>query len=88
MRGRSSLHKLIADVPTGLPSARIDPIRIERVLNNLIENAIKYSPEGGEIKILVRQEGSNLLVSVFDRAGHFVRLNNRFDKSIYRQGWS
>ncbi len=35
-----------------------DPIRIERVLDNLVSNAIKYSPEGGPITLEVRRESS------------------------------
>ncbi|HEV2125230.1 MAG TPA: ATP-binding protein, partial [Chloroflexota bacterium] len=33
-----------------------DEMRLERVLNNLIGNAVKYSPEGGEITVRIRQE--------------------------------
>lgn len=35
-----------------------DPLRIERVLDNLVSNAIKYSPEGGPITLEVRRESS------------------------------
>jgi PAS domain S-box-containing protein len=44
-----------------------DPVRIERILYNLIENAAKYSPGDSEITISVKPEDKNLLVSVADR---------------------
>jgi len=36
------------------------------VLENLISNAMKYTPEGGEIKLVAKQEGSNLHIAIAD----------------------
>jgi signal transduction histidine kinase len=44
-----------------------DPDYIEQVLNNLIGNAIKYSPKGGDVDVSVRREGDQVIVSVQDR---------------------
>lgn len=43
-----------------------DPLMIETVLRNLINNAIKFTPEGGEIEVSAKQENGQLLVSVSD----------------------
>ena len=45
----------------------VDPVRAERVVYNLVENAAKYSPENSEITVSVKAEDSALTVSVADR---------------------
>lgn len=50
MQATTSKHRLVLDaVPTA--PARVDPLRFEQVLTNLLDNAIRYSPAGGEIDI-------------------------------------
>ena len=44
-----------------------DHDRLEQVMNNLVGNAVKYSPDGGEVTVLTRHEGDNLVVSVRDQ---------------------
>jgi signal transduction histidine kinase len=41
-------------------------LRLRQVINNLIGNAIKYTPEGGEIRLQVEQEGGIVLLRVED----------------------
>jgi signal transduction histidine kinase/DNA-binding response OmpR family regulator len=49
--GRIALHH---DVPQDLPAVFADPQRISQILNNLIDNAIKFTPPGGRITIRAR----------------------------------
>src|SRR5262249_1060334 len=44
-----------------------DPVRLEQVLGNLLDNAVKYSPRGGPIRLTVRREGDQAGVRVQDR---------------------
>lgn len=66
LRSKSAIHRFVIDIPAGLPMVDVDPLRVERVLYNLADNAIKYSPDGGEVKISARQEKENLVISVGD----------------------
>jgi len=56
--------RLEADQPTLVGSW--DGSRIERVLDNLISNAIKYSPDGGDVNVRLWSDSVNALVSVAD----------------------
>jgi signal transduction histidine kinase len=54
-----------------------------RVISNLVENAIKFSPRGGSVKVLAELDGDELAVSVSDhgagiRADQLPRVFDRF----------
>lgn len=52
---------------SGKPVAMVaDPRRIEQVLINLLHNALKYSPEGTEVRVTVRLEGDRITTQVQD----------------------
>jgi signal transduction histidine kinase len=44
-----------------------DPGRIEQILTNLLENAVKYSPAGGTVRVELRTEAGGCLVEISDR---------------------
>jgi two-component system phosphate regulon sensor histidine kinase PhoR len=54
------------EVARGVPLVRGDEDRLGQVFVNLVHNAVKFSPEGGEVVIGVRQEGDVVAVSVRD----------------------
>lgn len=43
-----------------------DPVRIEQVLTNLVTNAVKYTPPGGRIRVAIRSDGADVVLSVED----------------------
>lgn len=60
-------HPIVLDVPEDLPMAMAEPDRIQQVLGNLLSNARKYSPQGGQITVSARKKSQGCLeVSVRD----------------------
>jgi two-component system, OmpR family, sensor histidine kinase MtrB len=59
-------HRLKLDLPDTPVAARFDPLRIQQVLNNLISNAIKYSPPGTGVDMGVEELDGELVVRVSD----------------------
>jgi PAS domain S-box-containing protein len=76
-------QSLKTDIAPGLPLLRADAEQIKRVLDNLLSNAIRHTPRGGEIQITAAQREDYLSISVAD-TGHGIppeyltRLFNRF----------
>ncbi len=64
---RTEAHWFVMDLPAELPRVWADPRRVRQVLNNLLENAIKYSPSGGQITITCEVEGDHVVVGVADQ---------------------
>ena len=58
--------RLSTEIATSLPRVRGDGERLRQLLDNLISNAIKYSPEGGEIVVAARPENGAVQVRVTD----------------------
>ncbi len=62
----SPRHVISLEIEAGAMEGSWDCDRLEQVLNNLLGNAVKYSPEGGEIAVAARRRDREVVVSVRD----------------------
>jgi len=58
--------KLSVELDNDLPKAMFDSDGIMQILTNLISNAIKFTPENGQVTVSVKHEGENLAIRVSD----------------------
>ncbi len=59
-------QELSVSLPPGLPPLSADPARLAQVLTNLLNNAAKYTDEGGHIRLSAEQVGGEVMVRVRD----------------------
>jgi len=83
VRASSRNMRLTVDIPDGLPPAVVDASAFDRILTNLIDNALKYCPDGASISVGARELATKIQVSVSDSgagidAKHLPRLFERF----------
>lgn len=64
---RTPDHRLSIDVVDDLPLCVCDAERLGRAVGNLVSNAVKYSPNGGPIDVVVRMEGDEAIIKVSDK---------------------
>jgi two-component system sensor histidine kinase ResE len=87
--GLTDHHNLRVETAPGLPLALADPLRVEQVLTNLIDNAVKYSPAGGPVVVRIdagRHE-AELTISVADHGlGLDAEQAARVFERFYRAG--
>jgi PAS domain S-box-containing protein len=60
-------REFLIDIPEELPPVEADPVRVERILFNLMENATKYSPENSRITVSSRTQDAFVVTSVTDQ---------------------
>jgi signal transduction histidine kinase len=75
--------RLTAELPAESVLMRFDRERIVQLVGNLVANAVKFSPEGGGVRVLLAQDGANAVVEVSDQgpgipAGEMPRIFDRF----------
>jgi PAS domain S-box-containing protein len=63
---QTKIHNIVLRFPPDFPTVIGDAARLEQVLNNLVANAIKYSPGGGNIEISGRATSEEVIVTVSD----------------------
>jgi len=88
IKRQAPLHRFVTSLPSEPMLMHADPLRIERILYNLLDNAAKYSPPGSQIKVSAKAEPERLVIGVSDHGkglssseqarifGPFQRLEN------------
>ncbi|MGD8626908.1 MAG: ATP-binding protein [Anaerolineae bacterium] len=66
-RVRKTGHQIAVQVPPDLPFARGDADGIQQILSNLVDNALKYTPPGGQITLQAATEPGGIVVRVADQ---------------------
>ncbi|MHB9108214.1 MAG: ATP-binding protein [Armatimonadota bacterium] len=61
------VERIRLEVPDDLPPVRADYARLERIMVNLLSNALKYSPPEAPVTVSACREGDEMIVSVTDR---------------------
>ncbi len=56
----------VVELDEGLPKVSADRGQLRQVLTNLVENAVKFSQEGGQVRVAAKVESGTLLVSITD----------------------
>jgi len=85
MARRTQKHSFVVDFQKGadgFPIVDADPRRIEQVLRNLLDNAVKYSPEGGLVVVRGEVHEDEVIISVADQGVGIApeHLNRLFEK--------
>jgi PAS domain S-box-containing protein len=63
---RNQRHQLVIAAPEPVRGV-VDPVRIDQVLTNLVSNALKYSPDGGEVRLAVDRLDGHAVIAVSDQ---------------------
>ncbi len=91
-------YTITVNAPHGLPAAWADETHLADVVINLVDNSIKYSPDGGEISVTAQQADDEIIIAVQDRGigippyaqkhlfKQFYRANNNNNREVYGHG--
>jgi signal transduction histidine kinase len=67
MQRRADRHHIVVDFPPDFPIIDADPLRIKQVIRNILDNALKYSPQGGLVVIRGEVRPNDVVVSISDQ---------------------
>ncbi|RYG65018.1 hypothetical protein EON77_19035, partial [bacterium] len=92
-------HTIKVEIENPLPATiNGDLDKLEQIVNNLMNNAVKYAPDGGDIILHAKNEGETLLIGIRDQGlgipkdyltkvfDRFTRVNNEDNRKIYGTG--
>ncbi len=79
---RTQIHRFVVDFSKRFPILDADPDRIAQVLRNLLDNAVKYSPDGGLIVVRGEVREEEVVISVADQGVGLTpeHLNRLFEE--------
>jgi PAS domain S-box-containing protein len=78
---QSEKHRLELEIAPDLPEMLLDREKMKEVMVNLIGNAIKYSPKGGDVTVRLRREESNLRIEVRDQG---IGIPEEHQKNLFQ----
>jgi two-component system, OmpR family, sensor histidine kinase KdpD len=86
-----SNHRVKLEIPDIVPDIEVDPVLMERVIYNILENAANYSPNGSLITLRVREGADGMAVQVLDEGpgippAALAHLFNKFYR-VETGGW-
>lgn len=67
MQTHTQIHRLVLDFAPDFPILDADPRRIKQVIRNILDNAIKYSPQGGLVVIRGQVRATDVVISIADQ---------------------
>ncbi|VXD03881.1 Alginate biosynthesis sensor protein KinB [Pseudomonas sp. 8Z] len=82
---------LVCAIQAPLPQLNLDVAQVQRLLDNLVSNALRHSDAGGQVELQVRREGERVVVSVQDQGegiafGQQARIFEPFVQVSRRKG--
>jgi two-component system sensor histidine kinase KdpD len=84
---RLRTHPVRTEIPPDLPLVPMDGLLVEQALVNLLENAVKYSPEGAAIDVTAGLEAGEVVIAIADRGpGVPAGEQDRIFEKFYRSG--
>lgn len=83
VRERDAARRIKSQVPPGLPLIKGDPVLLTQLLENLLDNALKYS--AGAIDLVVSRDGAQMHVAVADRGPGITPGDEQFIFEPYRR---
>ncbi len=78
--------RLAVDLPADLPMLHVDPALFERVLCNLLENAVKYTPAGSAVRITAQAAGDRLRILLDDDGPGLPRHKEQAIFELFERG--
>lgn len=90
---QSGRVEVVSHLAKNVPPARVDPRRIEQVLRNLLQNAVRHTPPGGLVAVTVNGDDETVCVQVRDTgegipAEDLPHIWERFYRAGNSQSWS